>query len=765
MILHIKVTRTIYWLLAIGLLEAAMSHNVWNYSAVLALVVAFPLKADFAGLTDANLKDLKSVADVGVFAAKLVFGTDFSRKCNSIQELQSTECAILGFLSGADVGKMLFEKKVFAALDEINAKLDEVKIKLDQIGTQVQQILSQLGAMELSLSEQIGLSEPRKIISDFDERLDAFLSLQKDSKVSPQQYRAWALSTMGKSEELRKKMFNFVNLLSAGDKSPFSIFANRILTKYKAFTPTRVPHIRDQNDSLLGYYNGFQSYTLDWILSLQKMAYIYSLASEIIRTNCISEPLICKNSAECKDKDSEKCRAAKRDCEDSAKSCKITGSIMSTAQLQSFLRDQKKLILDELNRQLEGIVLKLGAHNFNSNDPDFTKSSNEKANAVEVMFAHADYFTSAMLNEWGLRGRVISAGNKFSGALSISGGQTLTPVVLGKSRTAADPVQGLGITDYWYSSAKNDAYDTVYFGNWVVYHYFHSFGQAKSSSVQLTTKLPVGQGNIPLNYDPRFGSFGSFFGIERVGGSFAMLSGTWNKDFVPPPGLTSFGAEVQGNFQLGKDKRMPVSKEIATVPKELKAGIESAGTVRGMTANYEPNWVTFTTATKLVNNKVIKMPDSNEDIVLVAEYQIHLLQVGGYFFQTDFDDVTKNKAKVSAGLGIFFGKFPWDQYAIEINQIPNRNDTIQAQSDGIDPNHPQRRMMATLLEPGKYEYTRSISKANLQSGPLRFEAYNYVSLWPGVQKGFSRESWYMPRFSASAAGQLLKLYFKKFVSK
>lgn len=157
----------------------------------------------------------------------------------------------------------------------------------------------------------------------------------------------------------------------------------------------------------------------------------------------------------------------------------------------------------------------------------------------EATLLRANFLLAATLTDGsGWWGRVITMGDKWDGALDVTCGKSevIKPVM--KYRVPVEDKWGKTL-DWWTSRSGGDVYDEVRFANeWQVLHYHLPKAPAGPCSVNKT--LPAKQGLIAWaqpetavvqvkTADGREFPFGSYIGIQRAGGTYALASGTWKR--------------------------------------------------------------------------------------------------------------------------------------------------------------------------------------------------------------------------------------------
>lgn len=188
-------------------------------------------------------------------------------------------------------------------------------------------------------------------------------------------------------------------------------------------------------------------------------------------------------------------------------------------QLAIFNRLVEKMILDRSNTA--------------SSDPFFLHHD-----AVMLLKA-ADFFTAGHMRQgYGVRGRVISAGDAFNGVLSISG-------TASKSNPTSRTVRSASYFDWWTKEKSARAYRNIHFTrDWKTFDIVAP--ELTAGEYAIDTSLPWTTGKIKVReIDLRTGTdatsetpadavahFGSFLAIERAGGAYAMMRGAWDVGYT-----------------------------------------------------------------------------------------------------------------------------------------------------------------------------------------------------------------------------------------
>lgn len=243
--------------------------------------------------------------------------------------------------------------------------------------------------------------------------------------------------------------------------------------------------------SLLPAYEYFEGVMADLLFEQRKGFLMYVWAAEILESWCQLE--------KCESLDKPPIRAAD-----------FSGTFARQVARQ----------FDAFNSSFEWLVLA-------RSDPRGLRANFLHPDAVEV-FYRADLLAAANADSYGLWGRVVSMGDRWDGKLDVSG-RTLAPA--GKADV---PAEG-GPFDWWRASGTPLVYDELYFApSWRVFRYHQADWKAGGYEIRTTLpfKSPLGVNVTPVNLAEDGSNkfvvpFGSFVAIERAGGGYALLSGTW----------------------------------------------------------------------------------------------------------------------------------------------------------------------------------------------------------------------------------------------
>jgi len=173
----------------------------------------------------------------------------------------------------------------------------------------------------------------------------------------------------------------------------------------------------------------------------------------------------------------------------------------------------------------------------------------------EETVARANLLTASILLEGarGMWGRVVSTGEAWDGRLRMQCGgttQTVEPSFAyttpaeGNTRFALNFNRDYGPLDWWVARRGDAAYDEVHFSDqWKIFHY--SLPDAAVGACTVAAQLPARgllswvQGGTEVvqvrTADGRSFPFGSFLGVQRAGGTYALLSGgAWKAEQQNP---------------------------------------------------------------------------------------------------------------------------------------------------------------------------------------------------------------------------------------
>ncbi|GHA18853.1 hypothetical protein GCM10008090_30610 [Arenicella chitinivorans] len=215
----------------------------------------------------------------------------------------------------------------------------------------------------------------------------------------------------------------------------------------------------------------------------------------------------------------------------------------SSEQMRNNSSLHRTAMLDLFRNNVERLVLE-------HSSPSSLNRNFLHEDAITV-FISADFFAAIHLpNRQGMRGRVISAGDAFSGTLSIN-----------NKRTKAKPPRTITSSadiDWWTRSAANQPYTEVHFAPaWRIYDV--ALDVSENEKLEIDSPLPWHTGRFELNrYDVQTGeivtdetaeegviTFGTFTAIARAGGAYAMMYNAWATNFSEETGPNNYGTRTQ----------------------------------------------------------------------------------------------------------------------------------------------------------------------------------------------------------------------------
>ncbi len=315
------------------------------------------------------------------------------------------------------------------------------------------------------------------------------------------------------------KLTETLTVSGAGNNPP-------LLRSYAGVLNAQLP-ANELRASLLPSYEYFEGVMSSLLFEQRKGFLMYAWAAEILESECQLRT----------------CTTAERPPLSAAAYTK-TFNVEVARQLEAF------------NSSLEWLVL--ARSDVHGPDANFLH-----ADAAEV-FYRADLLAAANADSYGLWGRVVAMGDRWDGKLDISG-RTLTP-----ASQAEVPVEG-GPVDWWRASATPLVYDELSFASsWRIFRYRQA--DAKLGPYEIRTTLPgkppLGVNVTPVNLDlnPRevvkelVVPFGSFLAVERAGGGYALLSGTW-QEYKPHEGAGSGLLKPSHNVLVADAKQWRVGVE------------------------------------------------------------------------------------------------------------------------------------------------------------------------------------------------------------
>jgi hypothetical protein len=182
-------------------------------------------------------------------------------------------------------------------------------------------------------------------------------------------------------------------------------------------------------------------------------------------------------------------------------------------------------IIEAFNTELVWLVLALSWEQVGGINPCFV------IEGTRDMVARAMRFTARTLGEgYGLKGIVLSMGDRFNGAISVNGASL--PIKMKAEMHTTEE------TDWWVARHTTNIFDEFRLSEtWNVY--FYSMPEAKPGPYRMSDILPYQPNMLQVTQideitgkpaaDAGSVAFGSFLEVERAGGGFALMSGGWNQ--------------------------------------------------------------------------------------------------------------------------------------------------------------------------------------------------------------------------------------------
>ncbi|WP_147250936.1 hypothetical protein [Arenicella xantha] len=215
----------------------------------------------------------------------------------------------------------------------------------------------------------------------------------------------------------------------------------------------------------------------------------------------------------------------------------------SSEQMRSNSSLHRTAMLDLFRDNVERLVLE-------HSSPSSLNRNFLHEDAINV-FISADFFAAIHLpNRQGMRGRVISAGDAFSGTLSIN----KKSIKAERARTITSSAD----IDWWTRSAANKPYTEVHFAPaWRIYDVV--LDASDNEKLEIDSPLPWHTGPFELKkIDTLTGeivtdetakegviAFGAFTAIARAGGAYAMMNNAWPVNFGEDTGPNNYGTRTQ----------------------------------------------------------------------------------------------------------------------------------------------------------------------------------------------------------------------------
>lgn len=493
------------------------------------ILLVFLSVSSFAEEKESTAKALGKAAGakIGEAAAKWVAGKLYDSSCVNVNNdaVISYVCDVMRGFSGRDESE--WKAKIETKLNEISSKLDSIE--------QVQREMHN----ELTRNYRVMDAKVDQIAGDV-------LAVEKLVRIEGLWEKYQTQFDKVDADVTKESMVAFAREIIANEPHSILTQLNVLLTNPPKGQPiVKFPFYewRLQNQTIMGgqlnaneIYDFAEKKFIEYRARQQKAYAMYYWAAAVLETQCQVTPQNC---------------------------------VRPPRPLKDFQADYDRytrLQAEAFNSAVDWFLLSYAYPRANV-QPNFLPNS-----ATDV-YLRANLVTSAIAGEGrGLWGRVISMGNAWDGSLNVTCGgatQTLTPVlkytapVGGNGFILAGPDDGRPL-DWWVSSAGNSTYDEVHFSDsWQMYHY--NLPTAPAGPCTVSAQLPKG-GVLPWNNGvaevvdidvPGIGAMrgGSFLGIHRAGGNYALVSGgSWVGSVQPVTREEGSGTRDQNSrWMIEKD--------------------------------------------------------------------------------------------------------------------------------------------------------------------------------------------------------------------
>lgn len=529
------------------------------------LLVSLPCAAEdeaFAtGLKFAAEKSIGQLASMG-------YKINCKAKNLDYKSDDSWYCGVFAKLSGED--KAEFEERVQHNLTKIRADLADIKTAISEIQEGQERIYNQNQRVLLRLDEigpetTIG-RDLAQIRTVYNEQYVPLFNGERSFTVDRLRAFAHQIVFVTKVHDLLGVVNDQLTQPQIAGREPL----------LRAYAKREYEKLRTEKGSLEPSYLYLES-VVDGLIADQRKGYVmYVWATETLQSDC---------------------EMAERDnAPDKEKRCRDYRTFPHTAEeYRKTFQDHVRAQLDEMNAGVEYMVL-AGADTH-------ARHANFLPSDAERVFARSDLFTAGNLGEgFGIRGRVISMGNAFNGKLKVQNAEWSPVDTPSKVATYG------GRVDWWKSTAGNAAYDELHFDDrWVVYHYHAK--QAGPGTYAIQTPMPVAPAIkvTDREIDGRKVPFGSFVGIARAGGGYALLSGDWNSD------TATRTPNAVGDLSQGWN-------DFLFEPAKMLAGIKYSGSLEWHIKNAPGDqYIEAARSSFAISKKSIRYPEGGE-LTLRADF-------------------------------------------------------------------------------------------------------------------------------------------------
>ncbi len=434
------------------------------------------------------------------FAVKIIGGAIFDAACKgkTLGTGDQYLCDALGGITGK--GDDEWKKKVEKQLSEINDKLGKlesgqkaIQAELKNQSVAIQEGFNQAAAKHEATRAIIRIENLwEKYLSQFD-KIDS--DLQRESMV------AFAKDIIANNLHTKLGDLNVVLTKSTNDSQPL---LRHVFYEWRLKRGTSAP---PETFDATEVYEFAERKFMDFRYQQHKVYVMYLWAATVLESDCKLHPAQCVSLPR--------------------------STVDFRADYTRYTRQQ----VEVFNAGLDWLLL-----SYSLNRTQVPKTL-PYGPSPEATLLRANLLSTLMLTDGsGWWGRVIAMGNAWDGSLDVKCGQTeiLKPVM--KYQVPVEDKWGKTL-DWWKSRSGGQVYDEVHFSNeWTIYHYH--MPKAPVGPCRVSPALPKNAGYLPwwqegtevvqvTTADTRQFPFGSFIGIQRAGGTYALATGSWKRAADP----------------------------------------------------------------------------------------------------------------------------------------------------------------------------------------------------------------------------------------
>jgi hypothetical protein len=440
-----------------------------------------------------------SASSIGVeLAVKYVTGFLHDTICDPPSSSDATAvflCDVVGGLSGRNEEKWK---------QQVDQKLAEISTKLDTLTAGQDELKRSIGRIETALNYEFDNIAPRTKSFDILSNIDAL-------------WTSYTRLIKGKYAKDKNEVLDFANNIVRQNLHAELAKLSVVIEKpiMDAESVLRYPYVKwqKQNPNLHSYnfdptkvYEVAEKKFMDLRLYQQKGSLMYLFAAEVLEARCEMDKANC-----------------------------VRPPVSSKRFNDDFQQDMKDQ-LAAFNAALDWFVLSYSEPHYADPGLMFPDGS---LNAL----MRANYLTMTLSGKNGMWGRIYSMGDKWDSAATVKCGSIWSSSFVPQLDYKVPVNDPSGTLDWWTSTAKNGVYDEVHFAKeWRVAHYQH--GQ-DPGLCELQSVVPGRPGIIPWTQkgtevvevtgpDGKPVHFGSYLGVQRAGGTYAMVSGDWSGGHSAP---------------------------------------------------------------------------------------------------------------------------------------------------------------------------------------------------------------------------------------